>query len=403
LRRFLFSSQTCRSVPKEPILESPGDNVVKRELKRLALDEGAGAVGVASADRLGGVASMDPNYLLPGACSIVSLMLPLDGDLVRRYLSKDDHDSLERHEVETYRGLYRIGQRVASFLHSNGYRAVVAEPNLDYRYKDTPEYTRTPYRVRQGIMDWFASESGRLVTAIKGKLFKPLYKRDAATTDWNLTPSFSHRYGAVAAGIGTFGWSGNVLHPDHGARVYYNTVVTDAPMKSDPYMKETPCDGCRYCARVCQSGMIHMKKEDRVRIGGKTFTHNKKGHNLRCIIVCGGLSGQSMHKGWSTWSPGRITVPDTDENIETFWNEFVLENGWKHNYYSKVLTNLVYHAEHGFIRRDQDRMRTTCGFCQFVCSKTRKERKENYEAILASGEVVEGPGFSFRVAKSGTP
>ena len=54
---------------------------------------------------------MDPNYLLPGACSIVSWMLPLDGDLVRRYLSKDDHDSLERHEVETYRELYRIGQR----------------------------------------------------------------------------------------------------------------------------------------------------------------------------------------------------------------------------------------------------------------------------------------------------
>ena len=48
-------------------------------------------------------------------------------------------------------------------------------------------------------------------------------------------------------------------------------------------------------------------------------------------------------------------------------------------------------------------MRTTCGFCQVVCSSTRKERKRNYEAILASGEVVEGPGFSFRVVKSGNP
>ena len=25
-------------------------------------------------------------------------------------------------------------------------------------------------------------------------------------------------YGAIAAGIGAMGWSGNVLHPDHGAR-----------------------------------------------------------------------------------------------------------------------------------------------------------------------------------------
>ena len=48
-------------------------------------------------------------------------------------------------------------------------------------------------------------------------------------------------------------------------------------------------------------------------------------------------------------------------------------------------------------------MRTTCGFCQFVCSRTRKERKENYEAIIASGEVVEGPGGSFRVVKSENP
>ena len=376
---------------------------MKQELKRLALDEGAAAAGVAAADRLWSLPSMDPGYLLPGARSIVSLMLPLDGDLVRRYLTKEDHDSLERHEVERYRELYRIGQRVAAFLQSNGYRAVVAEPNLDYRYKNTQAYTRTPYRVKQAIMDWFASESGRLVTAVKEKLFKPLYARDMATTDWDLTPSFSHRYGAVAAGIGTFGWSGNVLHPDYGARVFYDTVITDAPMKSDPFMKETTCDGCRYCVRVCQSGMIHMREEDRVWIGRKTFTHNRKRHNLRCILVCGGLSGQSMHKGWSTWSPGRIRIPESDENIEAFWNEFVLKNGWRHNYHAKVLTDLVYHAEHGFIRRDCDRMRTTCGFCQFVCSRTRKERKENYEAILASGEVVEGPGFSFRVMKSGNP
>lgn len=376
---------------------------MKRELKRLALDEGAAAVGVASADRLGGLPSMDPEYLLPGARSIVSLMLPLDGGIVRRYLTKEDHDALERHEVDRYRELYRIGQSVAALLRSNGHRAVVAEPNLDYRYKDTPAYNRTPYRVRQALMDWFASENGRLVTRVKEPLFRLLYKRDMETTDWNLTPSFSHRYGAVAAGIGTLGWSGNVLHPDYGARVFYNTVVTDAPLKSDPFLKESICDGCRYCVRVCQSGMIHRKEEDRVRIGRRTFTHNKKGHNLRCILVCGGLSGQSKYPGWSTWSPGRIRVPDRDEEIEAFWHAFVMENGWKHNYSSKVLTDLVYHAEHGFIRRDKDRMRTTCGFCQFVCSRTREERKENYEAILASGEVVEGPGFSFRVVKSGNP
>ena len=50
---------------------------------------------------------------------------------------------------------------------------------------------------------------------------------------------------------------------------------------------------------------------------------------------------------------------------------------------------------------DKDRFRTTCGLCKFVCAKTRKARKANYETIVASGEVVEGPGFSLEVVKSG--
>ena len=375
---------------------------MKQKLKQWALDGGAAAVGVAAVDRLGDLPSMDPSYLLPGARSVVSLMLPFDDAIVRRYLEKEDRDGLQSHETELYRTLYRIGERVAAFLRSEGFQAVVAEPNLDYRCKVTSAYRRTPYPVKQAVADWFAGRSGPLGTAVKRRLARPMYERDMAAVDWNLTPSFSHRYGAVAAGIGRLGWSGNVLHPDHGARVLYNTVVTDARMASDPMMEETPCDGCRYCVRVCQSGMIHGKEEDRVTIGGRTFAHNRKAHNLRCILVCAGFVGQWRSPGWSTWSPGRLDLPDTDEGIEGFWNAFARDNLWRHNYHAKVLSDLVYHSERGFLRKDRERFQTTCGFCQYVCARGRKARRRNYDRIVESGEVVEGPGFSFRVAGRGT-
>jgi hypothetical protein len=65
------------------------------------------------------------------------------------------------------------------------------------------------------------------------------------------------------------------------------------------------------------------------------------------------------------------------------------------------MSDLIFHTEYGFIRKPKDRFMTTCGFCQFVCSRTRKERKENYEIILEGGEVAEGPNFRFKVLRSG--
>ncbi len=374
---------------------------MKEKIKKMALDEGAAAVGVASADRLAGVASMDPGYILPGAGSIISLMLPLDGDIIRRYLAKEDHPGLQKHETEVYRKLYGIGQKIAAFIESEGKRAAAVEPNLDYRFKSESDYRRIPYEYRQKTIDWISSASGPAIKRIKQSLVRRMYSRSQRGVDWNLIPSFSHRYGAVAAGLGSFGWSGNVLHPDFGARVLFDTVVTDAALESDPMMEESPCDRCRYCTRVCQSGFIHNKDEDQVVIGGRTFKHNRKAHNLRCILVCAGFTGQSRHRSWSTWSPGRLTLPERDEDIEAFWDSFARENVWRHNYYSKVMSDLVFHTEYGFIRKPMDRFMTTCGFCQFVCSRTREERKENYEIIVESGEVVEGPDFRFKVVETG--
>jgi len=361
-------------------------------VKEIARDAGAVAVGIASVDRLTDKPSMDANYLLPGARSVVSIMLPLDDRIIRDYLGKVDRTGFQRHETETYRKLYAIGSRIADFLKAEGHRAVVAEPNLDYRYKDSKEYKKVPYGVRQKLTEWLGSDSSWPVAAFKKAILPVLYEVSVKkSVDWNLTPSFSHRYGAVAAGIGGFGWSGNVLHPDFGARVLYNTVITDCDMPSDPMLEQSPCDGCRICAKVCQSNFIHPKEKTAVTIGGRSVEYNRKGHNLRCVFVCAGFSGQNKHAGWSTWSPGRVTLPESDDALEAFWKTFVTENLWNRNFYSKVLGDLQYHSEKGFIRKESERFASTCGNCQLVCWQTRDLRKENYDLIINSG-VVTGEG-----------
>lgn len=374
---------------------------MEEKLKKLALDAGAGTVGISSVDRLGDLPSMNPTYLLSGARSIISVMVPLDDAIIHRYLAKEDRDSLQHHETEVYRKLYSISKKLADFLKAEGHKAVAPEPNLDYRFKDRPGYKRVPYRLKQSVIDWFASKSSRPVKGLK-KIVTPFaYDKGFKGVRWSLTPSFSHRYGAIACGTGNMGWSGNVMHPDHGARVLYNTVITNAQLKSDPMMEESPCDGCRTCVKSCQSNFMHPKGEDHVIIGGKKFVHNKKAANLRCIMVCAGFSGQSKHKAWSTWSPGRLDLPESDDALPAYWEKFVKDNLWRQNHYSKTLADLNYHTEHGHIRKTLERFPTTCGNCQFVCGKTRKERRESFKLLANGGEAHEGPDGKWQVVRLG--
>ena len=372
---------------------------LEEQIKKLALDSGAASVGISTVDRLGSEPSMDPNYVLPGARSLVSFYIPLDGDIIRRFLGKEDQEAMEDHDAQVYKRLFRIGEKIKGLLESEGFKAAVPEPNVDYRHKDSKEYKRISYKRRQGFVDWMAKGGNRVNNALRKKL-APTLADHFMKNDWNLTPSFSHRYGAVAAGLGSIGWSGNVMTPEYGSRVYLETVLTDAELKSDPMLEENPCDGCRICVKVCQAGFINMKEKDSVTIGGREFVHNKKGHNLRCTIVCAGFSGQSKYKGWSTWSPGRFELPEDQQELERAWREFMAKNLGRNNWYSHVLGNVIHHTEYGMIRRLEKRHRVTCGNCQLVCWKTRQERLENYDILVESGEILEGPGFTFVRAKN---
>ena len=207
--------------------------------------------------------------------------------------------------------------------------------------------------------------------------------------DMNFTPYISLRYVGVACGIGRLGWSGNLVTPEYGARVYLGAVVTNAKLKSDPYLKENPCNRCKVCVSTCQGQLFDADESQTVKIGELEEEIGKKHSLAKCILSCGGLTGQSKFKKWSTWSPWRTDIPDDDEAAEkviqqTFINH-ILSGGKK----AKNILRLTTDTQLGF-RKDikpVDSFEVTCGVCQLICWETEEDRRENARLLHSSGIV----------------
>ena len=152
---------------------------VETKLKSLALSLGADLVGVTSRDVLvDGPPSADPGYLLPSANSVISFAVSLDKNIVKDFISKKKWRPHCDNRKAIAQTLYTIGDALVELLQSKGYEAVNVDVNNDYR----PE------------------EAAADLTEMTEFL-----------------PDFSHRYGALAAGIGRLGWSGNLLTRQYGA------------------------------------------------------------------------------------------------------------------------------------------------------------------------------------------
>ena len=78
------------------------------QIKTLAIDEGAALVGICSADAIKDKDFSDPNYLLPGAQSVISIAVNMNDDIVRKYLSKEDYLTLCHEEGYLTKELLRI-------------------------------------------------------------------------------------------------------------------------------------------------------------------------------------------------------------------------------------------------------------------------------------------------------
>jgi epoxyqueuosine reductase QueG len=318
------------------------------KLKSLALSLGADLVGVTSWEMLAdGPPSADPRYLLPSANSVISFAVSLDRDTAKDFIGKKNWRPHCDNRKAVAQTLYKIGDALVEKLRLEGFQAVNVELNNNYR----PE---------EAVAD---------VTEM---------------TDFH--PDFSHRYGALAAGIGRLGWSGNLLTREHGALVELGSVLTSANLTPDAPIpdKDHPCDRCKMCSLVCPVEMIHPRASTQVTVAGVTETISRKRPNTCCWIGCTGYEGLAASRSWSNWSPYRLgrPLPKDKQEIDNLCISLQ-----KADPQMQAADNSFDNYRRAIFDPDWFYY-TVCGFCRSVCAPRREERLANRKLIINSGTAA---------------
>jgi epoxyqueuosine reductase QueG len=87
------------------------------------------------------------------------------------------------------------------------------------------------------------------------------------TSDENICGIFSQKLAAHLAGLGWIGKSCLLITPDHGPRVRWVSILTDAPLRPTGGPMEPRCGDCTACVDICPqhafTGRIFYKDEPR--------------------------------------------------------------------------------------------------------------------------------------------
>ena len=321
---------------------------IETRVKSLAKSLGANLVGITTTEALAdGPPSADPRYLLPSANSAICFAVSLDGDIVQEFISKKSWRPHCENRKTLVKKLYSIGETLTEQLRSEGYEAVNVDINANYR----PE---------KGAKD--------------------------VTEMTEFHPDFSHRYGALAAGIGRLGWSGNLLTEEYGALVELGSVLTSAALRPDKPIpdKDHPCDNCKMCSLVCPVEMIQPKASTQVTVAGIIETISCKRPNTCCWIGCTGYEGLSASKTWSNWSPYRLgqSLPTEKKELDALCVSLQKKDPQMQDEVSSLsdYRNAVFDPDWFYY--------TVCGFCRSVCASSREKRVANRKLIINSGTAA---------------
>lgn len=321
---------------------------METKLKSLALSLGADLVGITSKNILAdGPPSADPCYILPSANSVISFAISLDKHILKDFIGKKTWRPHCDNRKTIAQTLYKIGDALVEKLQSKGYEAVNVDINNNYR----PE------------------------------------KGAADVTDMTeFHPDFSHRYGALAAGIGRLGWSGNLMTIEYGAQVELGSVLTSATLIPDAPIqdKEHPCDRCKMCSLVCPVEMIQPKASTQITVAGITETISLKRPNTCCWIGCTGYEGLSASATWSNWSPYRLDRPLPEGKPEL---DSLCISLQKADPQMQDVDNSFNDYRQAVFDPDWFYY-TVCGFCRSVCSPRHEERLANRKLIVNSGTAA---------------
>ncbi len=362
---------------------------LERDIKDFLRSRGVEVIGIAGPERLDGPPSLDLSYTMRGARSIVSMALPMNVEAIYEFLSKRSPAPHNMDQFLNYQRLQRIGKELADYLISKGFRATGVPLSADYR--------RALY------------------------VFRP-------------KPALSLRLGAIAAGIGAQGWSGNLKTREYGASIYLGAVLTDAELQSDPplppdYFVEDVCRKCKRCVKSCPSHMFEESEKEYLLLNGELHPRGRRRNIDLCHISCFGLHSLSEDRRFSNWGMHWIEnwveeQPHPQKTLRIIMDMFrrglTVGDGWPRFDVLRVLCSKLWPEEilKGmpqpeelpqeeseryrwlalFARRmgikgiDKYPIPMVCGHCALVCAPTLEETAERYRLLAESGIVVPGRG-----------
>lgn len=135
--------------------------------------------------------------------------------------------------------------------------------------------------------------------------------------DWqNQKGHISHKHVGVAAGIGWIGRNNLLVHPEFGARVRYNTVLTDIDLTAGEPVGNG-CGQCRACIGACPAAAIVQEPAGFDHKGCFAMLQqfkNKRnlGHHIcgLCVKACEGALSPATTERSELKRGGRVLNPN---------------------------------------------------------------------------------------------
>jgi epoxyqueuosine reductase QueG len=149
--------------------------------------------------------------------------------------------------------LLQGGERVARYPRAIAIGMALQDSLVDVLPDKDPEgailYRHNSYDVVNQILDQIGVRVANELQRVGHDAFPiPASKR---TSDENICGVFSQKLAAHLAGLGWIGKSCLLITADHGPRVRWVSILTDAPLKPTGSRIEPRCGDCTACVDIC--------------------------------------------------------------------------------------------------------------------------------------------------------
>jgi len=362
---------------------------IENQIKQLARNEGAVLVGICAADSIKDKIFSDPTYLLPEAQSVISIAVNYSDKAIKKYLSKEERDSLNIEAGMNSKKLKAMGEKIKIFLEEKGYKAVNCDINLDYRNNDVNKNVTEILEKMVSLINKKKDGNYQLTSKEEKTLerLKKMILTGVRRTTFHYIPELSHKCVAEAAGLGRIGWSGNLITEKYGARVTLNSIITNAKLIPEKPLEKNPCVQCKICEKTCQGGLFSRDGSQTIDIAGIEETIGKRNNEAYCVAICSGMKSQNRFKEWSTWSPfGSVTLP-LDGSVVDFVRNLLAEAFRKGGDEAENMLRFIRYNYLGLHNKPLDEYLISCSLCQLVCGPTMEDRKESYSLLINAGCV----------------